>query len=74
MFEFLVDLLTGIGGGYLNLFLGLFLGGGVCIAIFALYSKIVDWLEERDSAHSWIAFPLVVIIISGIAWVLELVF
>ena len=74
MFEFLIDFMKGMADGYLNLFLGLFVGGGICVGIFAVFTKIWEWFEEKDSANSWLAYPLVAIIISAIAWVLDSLF
>ena len=47
MFEFLIDFIKGMADGYLNLFLGLFVGGGICVGIFALFTKIWEWFEEK---------------------------
>jgi phosphate/sulfate permease len=49
-------------------------GGCICVGIFALYTKIWEWFEEKDPANSWLSFPLVAIIISAIAWVLDNLF
>ena len=38
------------------------------------YTKIWEWFEEKDPANSWLSFPLVAIIISAIAWVLDSLF
>jgi len=71
MFEFLVDLVKGIGSGYLNLFLGLFVGGGICLGIYALYVKVFEWFEENDTEHGWLTYFIVPIIIGSIVWLLE---
>lgn len=74
MFEFIVDVIKGIGSEYLNFIFVLFVGCGIFGGIFLLFTKIWEWFEEKDPAYSWLAYPLVAIIISAIAWVLDSLF
>ena len=69
MFEFLIDVIKGIGNGYLNFIFVLLV---VCVifgGIFALYTKIWEWFEEKDPAYSWLAYPLILIIVITLAWI-----